>query len=949
MNNIELPSGTVTFLFTDIEGSTRLLAQLGDDYANLLEDHRTIVREVFDQLEGQEVDTQGDSFFVSFARASQAVSAAAEIQRALQAHEWPGGVEVRVRLGLHTGEPVRAEEGYVGMHVHRAARIAHAGHGGQVLLSPTTTSLVEHDLPDGIRLKDLGEHRLKDLQYPQRITQLIMTEIASDFPPLQTLDALPNNLPPQLTTFVGRNDEITRVKELLRETRLVTLVGPGGGGKTRLSLQVAANLVESFPQGVWFVELAAVETPDEMVPAIAEALRFNLSTIGSELTPKHQLMDYLTGRSCLLVMDNFEHLIGGGELIVELIQNAPDVRLLVTSRERLNLREEWTFDVGGMSYPHNGREEHKVYSALHLFEERAKQVKDEFELSDAVESHVVHICQLIEGSPLGIELAASWVATLPCSEIVNEIEKNLDFLATSMRDQSQRHRSLRAVFEHSWQLLSEDQRDGYMRLSVFRGGFSLQAAEQVAGVNLTMLAEFVSKSLIRQGVDGRYQVHELLRQYAQERLELNVEEQREVKENHSRFFARALHERRDALDREKMPQVRDEIRPEINNLKRALDYACTDWEESEVRLFLRDFGVFFRVTNYHEGLDVFRLLSHRLRDDGVRLEPSSPRWTVLLTINSYESAFESSLGSSEHEGLAEKILPILRGSELTYELANCLLALGCYRVLSSEYSEAIDYLTESTSLLETLDDFFGLGISMSWLGWAYFEKGDNDRAGKIFQEAYELCKREGSRLGKAYTLSKLGAWADARHAYEEALGYHQEAQAIFIEFKDSSGQGYALSRMSLSAWGMGEFEDALQYAKAGLDKFESIGHRWGINASYCRIGFAEIGLENFESAETDFGRALELSIENQFPAITSYVLIGIAAVWIHQERYQRAAELLGFAKSQKTTPALYQYLADLEINKLETHLSPEQLQRGLAKGSETELEQLIRTIQSEQR
>ncbi|TET36112.1 MAG: adenylate/guanylate cyclase domain-containing protein, partial [Anaerolineales bacterium] len=202
----ELPQGTVTFLFTDIEGSTRLLAHLGDAYADLLAEQRTILREVFTRHEGQEVDTQGDSFFVSFARASQAVSAAAEIQRTLQAHEWPDGVEVRVRMGLHTGEPVRAEEGYVGMDVHRAARLAHAGHGGQVLLSPTTTSLVEHDLPDGIRLKDLGEHRLKDLQHPLRISQLIITELASDFPPLQTLDALPNNLPSQLTTFVGRDD-----------------------------------------------------------------------------------------------------------------------------------------------------------------------------------------------------------------------------------------------------------------------------------------------------------------------------------------------------------------------------------------------------------------------------------------------------------------------------------------------------------------------------------------------------------------------------------------------------------------------------------------------------------------------------------------------------------------------------------------------------------------------
>ena len=947
MNNTELPSGTVTFLFTDIEGSTPLLAQLGDRYTDLLADQRRILREVFTRHEGQEVDTQGDSFFVSFARASQAVSAAAEIQRTLQAHEWPDGVAVRVRMGLHTGEPVRAQEGYVGMDVHRAARIAHAGHGGQVLLSPTTTSLVEHDLPDSIRLKDLGEHRLKDLQHPLRISQLIITELASDFPVLQTLDALPNNLPPQLTTFVGRADEIARVKELLREARLVTLVGLGGTGKTRLSLQVAADLVETFPQGVWFVDLTAVESPDEMMPAIAEAMRFKID-VNSNLAPKQQVVDFLSRRSCLLVLDNFEHLIEGAGLLTELIQHAPDVRLLVTSRERLNLREEWIFDVGGMSYPQNGRDSNKVYSGLHLFKERAQQVDNEFVLSTTVEPHAVRICQLMDGSPLGIELSAAWVATLPCSEIVREIEKNLDFVVSTMRDLPQRHRSLRAVFEHSWQLLSEEQRISFQRLSIFRGGFSRQAAEQVAGVNLTMLAEFMSKSLIRQSVEGRYDIHGLLRQYAQEQLSLDSEEQQAVKENHSRYFAHFLQERRDALDREQTPQLRDEIRPDISNLKDAVNHAFRVWEEAEALGFMRDFCAFYRSTNYYEGLDVLRKISRGLRDEGIEMELGSPRGTMLLAITAFECAFESSLGSSDHEQVAEDILPILRETELTQELANCLLALGVYRVLCSDYSTAITNLSESTSLFKSFNDLYGLLTSVSWLGWAYKEMGDLDRAGEIFQDAYELCKREGSRLGQAYTLSKLGTWADARHEYEEALGYHQEAQAIFIEFNDIAGQGYALSRMSLSAWGMGDFNEALSFGNTGLVQFESIGHRWGINTSHCRIGFAEVGLGRCESAESHFSRALALAIENQFPAIASYALIGIAAVRNHQKHYARAAELLGFAKSQKTTPALYQYLADLEISKLEAHLSPEQLQGGLAKGSETELEQFIRTIQSEQ-
>ncbi|GAG39548.1 unnamed protein product, partial [marine sediment metagenome] len=254
------------------------------------------------------------------------------------------------------------------------------------------------------------------------------------------------------------------------------------------------------------------------------------------------------------------------------------------------------------------------------------------------------------------------------------------------------------VFEHSWQLLSEEQRASFQRLSIFRGGFTRQAAEQIAGVNLTMLAEFMSKSLIRQSVEGRYDIHGLLRQYAQEQLSLDSEEQQAVKENHSRYFAHFLQERRDALDREQTPQLRDEIRPDISNLKDAVNHAFRIWEEAEALGFMRDFCAFYRSTNYYEGLDVLRQISRGLRDDGIEMELGSPRGTMLLAITAFECAFESSLGSSEHKQVAEDILPILRETELTPELANCLLALGCYRVFSSDYSTAIANLSESTSL-----------------------------------------------------------------------------------------------------------------------------------------------------------------------------------------------------------------------------------------------------------
>jgi len=307
-SSVSLPTGTVTLLFSDIEGSTRLLQQLGAGYELMLEDGRTLLRRAFEAYHGYEVDTQGDSFFVAFARATDAVSAAVEMQRALAGYYWPTGVSVRVRMGLHTGEPSHAAEGYVGLDVHHAARIMGVGHGGQVLLSQTTRDLVEHDLPDGVSLQDLGAHRLKDLQHPSHLFQLVIAGLPADFPPLKTLDTHPNNLPIQFTQLIGREQEVGFVQHLLQRSsvRLLTLTGPGGTGKTRLGLQVAAELSESFRDGVFFVNLAPITDPALVVPTIAQTVEVKESA-GQPLLD--MLTTFLREKQVLLLLDNFEQVV----------------------------------------------------------------------------------------------------------------------------------------------------------------------------------------------------------------------------------------------------------------------------------------------------------------------------------------------------------------------------------------------------------------------------------------------------------------------------------------------------------------------------------------------------------------------------------------------------------------------------------------------------------------
>src|SRR5690349_19156110 len=555
----DLPTGVVTLLFTDVEGSTRLLQELGDGYGEALHEHRRRLRAAFAEHEGVEVDTQGDAFCVAFARASNAVAAAADGQRAL------AGGPIRVRMGLHTGEPRLTDEGYVGLDVHKGARIAAVGHGGQVLLSPTTRAFVDGNV------RDLGVHRLKDLSAPERIYQLEIEGLSCEFPLLKTVEAGIKNLPLPRTSFVGRASELEAIDRLLEDPgcRLLTLVGPGGAGKTRLALEAAARRVDRYPHGVHFVPLASVASPDFLAPALAESIQFSVDGAHSGFSAQEQLLDYLSERSTLLVLDNFEHLVERSGLLNEVIERAANVELLITSRERLNLQSEWAFDVEGLGLV---EDDQGSGSAVRLFVERATQVQPNFSLDDAGYSQAARICRLVDGMPLGVELAASWVSALSAAEIADEIEANIDFLATSMRDVPERHRSLRAAIDQSWRLLTDEQRGAFSRLSVFHGSFDRSAAAAVTGADLRLLSELVAKSLLRRPDFGRFELHELLRQYAAEQLRSSPAEEADARERHARHYATMLLEREEALLGSELADARDELRGELENLRAAAEW-----------------------------------------------------------------------------------------------------------------------------------------------------------------------------------------------------------------------------------------------------------------------------------------------------------------------------------------------------------------------------------------
>ena len=498
-------------------------------------------------------------------------------------------------MGLHTGEPRLTEEGYVGLDVHKGARIAAVGHGGQVLLSQTTRALVDADV------RDLGVHRLKDLSAPERIYQLEVDGLPCDFPLLKTIEAGMKNLPAPRTSFVGRASELDEIDRLLEDPdcRLLTLVGPGGAGKTRLALEAAARRIERYPHGVHFVPLVSVASPEFLAPAVAESIQFAVDGAHSGFSAQEQLLDYLGERSTLLVLDNFEHLVDGAGLLGEIIERAPKVELLTTSRERLNVQSEWVLDVNGLGLAENGN---GASGALRLFVERATQVEPGFSLDDDERVEARRICRLVEGLPLGIELAASWVSVLSCAEIADEIEQNIDFLATSMRDVPERHRSLRAAFDQSWRLLSGEQQDVLARLSVLRGDYGREAAAAVAGADLRLLSDLVSKSLVRRSDFGRYELHELLRQYSAEKLAAESPDAlATTRERHARHYLGALDERRGALVGKGVVQARDELRRELDNLRVAAEWAVATWTEDEARGVLAGLNEFFFAHSWFDG------------------------------------------------------------------------------------------------------------------------------------------------------------------------------------------------------------------------------------------------------------------------------------------------------------------------------------------------------------
>jgi predicted ATPase/class 3 adenylate cyclase len=855
-----LPSGTVTFLFTDIEGSTRLLQQLDEKFATLLADHQQLLREACETHNGRVIDTQGDSFFVVFSYALDAISAVVQSQRALAAHTWPNGVSVRVRMGLHTGEPQISSLGYIGIDVHRAARIAAVAHGGQVLLSRTTYDLVEHELPADVTLRDLGEHRLKDLRQPKHLYQLVIQDLPSDFPPLKSLDVATNNLPIQLTSFIGREKEITEVKQAISEHRLVTLMGPGGSGKTRLALQVATELLERFHDGVCFVALAPITDPGLVASTIAQSLGIP-ETAGRSIADS--LKDYLQRKSLLLLLDNFEQVIPAAPLVAELLATCSELKILVTSREGLHISGEREYQVPPLALPNLTQlpspESLSQYAAVELFVQRARLVKPDFAITSSTAPAVAEICYRLDGLPLAIELAAARIKLLPPRAMLARLENRLEFLTGGARELPARQQTLRNAIAWSYDLLNENEQKLFQSLSVFVGGCTLDAAEGIAGdhqAHLSLLDQFGSlldKSLLRE-VEGmedepRFVMLELLREFGLEQLESGGE-QETVRRRHANFFL-ALAERAERkLESADQLEWINRMEQEHDNLRAALEWSKTAAGTGELCLRLAGtLGLFWEARGYFsEGRE--------------RL-----------------SSILSTAAAQGRTAARAKLLA--RAAELAYR--------------QSDYAATVELAEESLSIYREVDDKQGIASVLIKLSNAATEAGDYETASGYLEEALKIWQDLDDKHGTARALISLG-WAAMRPGdYQLANTRLEAALAISRELEDTRSIGFELSGLGEVALRQGDYVRATQLLEESLELRRQLGNKWGVGVSLGTLGWVAIREGDWNRAIARLGESLEVRQEIGDKGGSAWCLERLAEVASAQGNPEKAVRLLSAA------------------------------------------------------
>ncbi|MGB7095862.1 MAG: tetratricopeptide repeat protein [Anaerolineales bacterium] len=841
------PSGTITFLFSDIEASTNRWEKETGSMEIAFQRQEAIIRELMSEHGGYVYKMIGDAFQVAFDTAMQALMAAQASQRVLQSESWGDIGQLKVRMALHTGVVDERGDDYVGPLLNRAARLMNAGHGGQVLLSQATYELVRDILPGGVRLRDLGEHRLKDLTRREHIYQLVVSDLETDFPPIKTLDSHPNNLPLEMTSFVGREQEIEEVKSLLEINRLITLIGPGGAGKTRLALHLAADLLEDFNQGVWLVDLAAMNDPERVTQAVAGVLSVRDETQRPLI---ETLSEHVRDKDMLLILDSCEHIVKDcARLSDELLRASPGLKILATSREALRIGGEHTYPVLSLDTPDPMHmpvlEELSQFDAVRLFIDRAVAVSPSFMVDNANAPAVAEICYRLDGIPLAIELAAARVGVLPIEVILARLDDRFRLLSKGDRAVLPRHQTLAAVIDWSYDLLTNDECMLFRRLGVFIGGWSLEAAESVCcGKRIEECAIFelltglVERSLVQMDHSNqeiRYRMLETVRQYALDKA-ISASETEKLQNRYVHYFLDLVEEGEQKANREYVSMVPKQLAVDLENFRAALNWSFQDpaaYGDAGLRMAGSLWVVWWTIGYLNEGRDWL--------EKAIREFPSlgAPRAKVLTNAGcitwqqgDYQIAGEYLTKAIEiyHDYATDD-----RGG-----LANALHMYGHVVFDQQDYLEARKIFEASLLIFREIKNQPLIVTLDSDIGNIDYHEGDYSSAKVKYEECLEVSREMGDQSLVAANLLRLGNIYRLEGDYERACILYEESLVSVREMEWNLELASNLHHLGYVAQFRGNYQEAAELFSESLEMQQDMGNKQGI--AECLAGLAGLAV-----------------------------------------------------------------------------------------------------------
>ncbi len=845
-NSTASPSGTVTFLFTDIEGSTRLWEERPEAMRSCVARHDALTRSILEAHDGFIFKALGDAFCAAFPTAPSALDAALELQRALCAEAWATGTALCVRMALHTGAAELRDNDYFGQPLSRVARILSAGHGGQVLLSLATEQLTRDTLPPNAALKHCGEHYLRDLSRPETVYQLLHPDLRADFPPLKSLDNpdLPNNLPQQVTSFIGREKELAEVKSLLTRTRLLTLTGAGGGGKTRLALQAAADVLDQYPDGVWFAELASLSDPALVAQAVAQAVCVK-ERAGQEVI--QTLTEHLKSRKALLVLDNCEHLLTScAELGPALLRACPHLKVLATSREALGFAGEQTFRVPSLSLPEPGwpptRQNVSQYESVRLFVERAKLVKFDFAVSDRNAPALAQICCHLDGIPLAIELAAARVRVLSVEDIDKRLDNRFRLLTGGSTAALPRHQTLRALIDWSYNLLGAQERRLLHRLCVFVGGWTLEAVEEVcadpdlednpaivAEEAIDLLSGLVDKSLVvmEERENGtRYRLLETIRQYCLEHPD-NKAEAALVLPRRLGYFAQFVKENAERLRNAEAHTAVQRLEEEHNNI-----LAVVDWCHE--------------AGQPNSGLEIGLNLCHFWAWRGYRTE-GTYRLRSLMT---HTQALQ----------------------DLKDAIFNRMVSLGYFPLQDTAADQELEQILKRK---EASGDTQAISDTLGNLGHRARDRGDAQEARHYLEWCLRLHQTLNNPNDRAWAYMMLSRVMQSQEDFQNAEATLRQALQLFSDIPNYEGIGWAhyllagmLQRRPTDSFSVSEI---LQVFEASFVAFQAQGSAVGMLYSRLEAGKAARQRGSLSDARQRYEECLSMLEKKEFKELKNVI------------------------------------------------------------------------------